>query len=109
MQGDCRGLPSAINHGTELMAQCFHTLDQRGWSGEDCAKGRVEILVHGNIDRVEQGGVLLWGDSGEGRGKKDSRAIEMRLDLLLAAIGADLLQVFELHHFTVGPAYWRLN
>src|SRR5258706_13110030 len=78
-------------------------------SGENRSARGVEVLVEGNVDSVEQRGVLAHRTIAIGALEKQTRAVEMQADALSARPGRDLLHLVEIERFAAAASHRTLD
>jgi hypothetical protein len=77
------------------VAHHAHAFNERARPGEDRAERGVEVLVEGDVHRVEERGILGRRHAAVGGGEEHPRAVQVRADLLLARVRAHLLHLVE--------------
>src|SRR5690348_9290926 len=91
------------------MPQSTDALQHRCWACQDRSKRRIEVLVHRDVNGVEERRVLRWSNAGVSRGQVHARAVQVKSNLLLAGIGAYLFHLFEVEDLARGSANRRLD
>ena len=96
LQRDGRKRPRRGQSAAEHPARMIQIGQQRLRPGQHRAARRVEVLVHRDVDRIEQRGVLLHTAPRVGALHIEARAIQMPADLALRRPGGDLLHLVKI-------------
>src|SRR2546430_13643615 len=87
--------PHLLEPSAEHAACVIEVSEQGLRSGEDRAAGRVEVLVHRDVDSIEQRRILTHGAIGVDAFEEQARAVEMQSNVPLAGPSGDFLYLLK--------------